>query len=499
LEDTSGNVQVGEVRGSTIILNGTASESNNGCNVDLEYFETATLSDFSMTGGVVEGDFLGNFNISGNCTTEGSCQLLFKTQGVRAKDSDQDGIADVFEEDIKTYSTKTDSDSDGLPDGTEDANLNARVDAGETNPADKDSDDDYYCDGEELGVTDLQINCYSTYGYIWYEPSKITDPLNSDTDGDGFIDSQDDLPLDPDEVYDWDGDGIGDGKDEDDDNDGIFDSEDPTAKPYYPAPSYVRELVLNSYSAETFVVGSNDEIIYEARTYGDIHGTTLEEIEKFTVPDEDLDEAAGGYYTIYDLVYGPNNVLYVYGEVSSEDRFPILKVILSENRVEHVVDLGDQFSTFLGMGVLQDQTILVLRSGEIIKVHPDGTQESWRSEPYTSITVDDNFRVWVGSGDSVMKLDDQGNPTVYIEGLNSLPDELDYPECKLITDIEVDPVGNFYVLCKQGTNYRGGYLFRVGSDHYASYLGSGAEEIDLLSDGSVVVLDYYHFYQYSLK
>ena len=51
----------------------------------------------------------------------------------------------------------------------------------------------------------------------------LTDPLVSDSDGDGVLDGQDQLPLDPTEQLDIDRDGLGNNTDSDDDNDGIPD------------------------------------------------------------------------------------------------------------------------------------------------------------------------------------------------------------------------------------------------------------------------------------
>ena len=51
-------------------------------------------------------------------------------------------------------------------------------------------------------------------------------PERHDRDDDGYIDSEDAFPNDPDEHRDWDGDGIGDNADEDDDNDGVPDTAD---------------------------------------------------------------------------------------------------------------------------------------------------------------------------------------------------------------------------------------------------------------------------------
>ena len=72
-----------------------------------------------------------------------------------------------------------DKDLDGLADSQEDVNGNGAVDAGET------------------------------------------DPLNSDTDGDGVNDSLDVFPTDSNESLDSDGDGTGNNADPDDDNDGL--------------------------------------------------------------------------------------------------------------------------------------------------------------------------------------------------------------------------------------------------------------------------------------
>ena len=49
---------------------------------------------------------------------------------------------------------------------------------------------------------------------------------NSDTDGDGVLDSLDAFPMDANETSDYDGDGVGDNEDMDDDNDGVSDSAD---------------------------------------------------------------------------------------------------------------------------------------------------------------------------------------------------------------------------------------------------------------------------------
>jgi hypothetical protein len=81
----------------------------------------------------------------------------------RNSDSDGDGLSDGSEINIhKTDPLTTDSDSDGLTDGAE-VNIHG------TDPRDQDSDNDGLKDGEEVTV---------------YQ----TNPLNPDTDGDGIRD-----------------------------------------------------------------------------------------------------------------------------------------------------------------------------------------------------------------------------------------------------------------------------------------------------------------------
>ncbi|MFW0862426.1 MAG: hypothetical protein ACKKL6_02465 [Candidatus Komeilibacteria bacterium] len=69
-------------------------------------------------------------------------------------------------------------------------------------------------DDDNDGLTDIQ------------EKTKGTDPLLSDTDGDGSSDKLDLFPLNKDEYLDSDNDGIGNNADPDDDNDGLTDIEE---------------------------------------------------------------------------------------------------------------------------------------------------------------------------------------------------------------------------------------------------------------------------------
>ncbi len=85
----------------------------------------------------------------------------------------------------------SDSDHDGIPDGEEDANHNGRVDPGETDPRNWDTDGDGLSDLEERqGFLVTRYPAGTTSGR--YNPTMAvrvySDPLKADTDGDGISD-----------------------------------------------------------------------------------------------------------------------------------------------------------------------------------------------------------------------------------------------------------------------------------------------------------------------
>lgn len=73
-------------------------------------------------------------------------------------DVDGDGVADILEGDNPSPPRGNmylpDSDGDGLPDGTEDANRNGQQDSGETNPRNRDTDADGWIDGLDSAPVD---------------------------------------------------------------------------------------------------------------------------------------------------------------------------------------------------------------------------------------------------------------------------------------------------------------------------------------------------------
>jgi hypothetical protein len=88
-----------------------------------------------------------------------------------------------------------DTDDDGIPDGEEDVNYNGVVDAGETDPCHPDSDLDGLQDGTEMGFTSEDVGSDTDLSVFQpdLDPDTFTDPLNTDTDGDGRPDGEEDV------------------------------------------------------------------------------------------------------------------------------------------------------------------------------------------------------------------------------------------------------------------------------------------------------------------
>ncbi|MFK7755460.1 MAG: Ig-like domain-containing protein, partial [Flavobacteriales bacterium] len=141
-------------------------------------------------------------------------------------DTDGDGINDGDEIDDSTDPLNpcdpngladplTDCDNDGLTNGEEDTNGNGVVDANETDPLDPDSDGDGFEDGEEVfGPDGVAISGDESDPLDPCDPDPAAIP-DSDCDNDGLTaDEEDDEGTDPGEP-DTDGDGIDDGEEVD--------------------------------------------------------------------------------------------------------------------------------------------------------------------------------------------------------------------------------------------------------------------------------------------
>jgi hypothetical protein len=157
-------------------------------------------------------------------------------------DTDGDGLLDGIEDTVEPYGIfdtpddadyldflDDDTDDDGTLDGNEDKNYNSFKDPGETDPRNKDSDNDGINDGIELGLA--QPEGKNTANWVGdADPSTTTDPLDPDSDDDALFDGQEDAnkngKVDTDET---------DPQNPDTDSDGLRDGEDPNPlTPDYP-------------------------------------------------------------------------------------------------------------------------------------------------------------------------------------------------------------------------------------------------------------------------
>ena len=138
-------------------------------------------------------------------------------------DLDDDGIPDALDDDI---------DNDGTPNGADafpldpleqrDSDLDGIGDV-----ADLDDDGDGYPDTVELlaGTDPLDASSHPDD----LDGDGIPDDTDTDIDDDGYLNGNDDFPLDPNEWLDTDGDLTGNNADADDDNDGYSDSDEVAA------------------------------------------------------------------------------------------------------------------------------------------------------------------------------------------------------------------------------------------------------------------------------
>lgn len=182
----------------------------------------ANLDEIDFSVNPFEGDF------DGDCVADGVD--AFPKDPSESKDTDGDGIGDnadtdrdgdgLFNDNEETLGTDpldSDSDDDGVVDGSDNCPLasNSNQDDtdsdGEGDVCDNDADNDGLSNADEAnaGTDPLNPDTDGDGAQDGWEVDQQTDPLDSDTDDDGSVDGEDDLPLDPTEQVDTDGDGVG--------------------------------------------------------------------------------------------------------------------------------------------------------------------------------------------------------------------------------------------------------------------------------------------------
>jgi large repetitive protein len=115
-----------------------------------------------------------------------------------ARDSDDDGFADVEELLLGSDPYDADTDDDGVIDSDEPDAGNDSDDDGVINVLDPDSDNDGLFDGTELGITEphADTDVSAELFVADADPSTTTDPLDADTDGGGVRDGDEDSDHD---------------------------------------------------------------------------------------------------------------------------------------------------------------------------------------------------------------------------------------------------------------------------------------------------------------
>ena len=155
------------------------------------------LIQLSQMTGDADGDGVGNI-LEADDDNDGVVDFvdLFPHDARDWADSDQDGVGDNTDAFPDDASKKFDTDRDGTAD---------RFDTDDDGDGIADADDDYPLDTDNDGTDNI---------------------LDTDDDNDGVADIADAFPLNAEESVDTDGDGTGNAADNDDDNDGVADAAD---------------------------------------------------------------------------------------------------------------------------------------------------------------------------------------------------------------------------------------------------------------------------------
>lgn len=114
------------------------------------------------------------------------------------KDADGDGLSDDLEDTLGTDKNDTDSDDDGVPDGEEANPSNDEDGDGKINALDEDSDQDGLFDGTEGGYNCSNPDIDKTKNHCIpdADPKTTTSMVNPDTDGGGVLDGAEDFDKD---------------------------------------------------------------------------------------------------------------------------------------------------------------------------------------------------------------------------------------------------------------------------------------------------------------
>jgi len=110
-------------------------------------------------------------------------------------DADADGLPDFVENASACLDVNdADTDDDGIADGDEDTNKNGIREPNETHPCMPDTDSDLIPDGVELGITLSDIGPDTNSGIFKPDADSTTktNPADNDTDNDRWLDGQED-------------------------------------------------------------------------------------------------------------------------------------------------------------------------------------------------------------------------------------------------------------------------------------------------------------------
>lgn len=168
--------------------------------VDMDSDRDGMSDDFETAHGLdagLAGDALGDADEDGLSNFDEAALGLDPTN----EDTDGDGLHDGVEIGLLTDPLDRDSDDDGLADGLEDTDGNGMIGENETDPRSPDSDGDGIGDGIEVGVTE-PLPDPDGHGPLAgtdpvrfqpdADPGSTTDPLRSDSDGDGVSEAAED-------------------------------------------------------------------------------------------------------------------------------------------------------------------------------------------------------------------------------------------------------------------------------------------------------------------